>query len=143
MTLTPMREFVSLRDAMDRLFEDSFIKPPMIFDGGTVPFAVDLYETPDAYILKGALPGLKAEDLTIDATTGMVVVKGEYKEEVEKKDRTYLRRELRKGEFHRAFELPLSIEPAKVEATFKEGILKVTLPKAEVVKPQQIKIKSV
>ncbi len=143
MALTPMREFVSLRDAIDKLFEDSFIRPPMLFDGTTVPFAVDLYETPEAYILKGALPGIKPDDITIDATAGMVTVKGEYKEEVEKKERSYIRRELKSGGFHRAFELPLSIEPTKVEATFKDGMLEVTLPKAEVVKPKQIKVKVV
>lgn len=143
MALTPMREFVSLRDAIDRLFEDSFIRPAMLFDGTTVPFAVDLYETPEAYILKGALPGIKPEDITIDATAGMVTVKGEYKEELEKKERSYIRRELKTGSFHRAFELPLSIEPTKVEATFKDGMLEVVLPKAEVVKPKQIKVKTV
>ena len=143
MTLTPMREFVSLRDAIDKLFEDSFIRPPMIFDGSAVPFSVDLYETPEAYVLKGALPGLKAEDISIDATAGMVTVKGEYKEEVEKKERNYIRKELKTGTFHRAFELPLSIEPAKVEAVFKDGVLEVTLPKAEIVKPKQIKVKPV
>lgn len=139
--LTPVREFVSLRDALDRLFEDSFIRPPMIFDGSTVAFSVDLFETPEAYMLKAALPGMKAEDISIDATAGMVTIKGEYKEEKESKAENYIRKELRTGAFHRAFELPLSIEPAKVDAKFKDGILEVTLPKAEVVKPKQIKVK--
>ena len=141
MALTPMREFVSLRDAIDRLFEDSFIRPNVRFEGvATVGFAVDLYEEPEAYVLKAALPGIKPEDITIDATAGMVTIKGEYKEEKETKEPNYLRKEMRKGSFHRAFELPLSIEPTKVVATFKDGILQVTLPKAEVVKPKQIKI---
>jgi HSP20 family protein len=140
-SITPLREFVSLRDAMDRLFEDSFIRPPMIFDGTTVPFSVDLVETPDVYVLKAALPGMKPEDIQIDATAGMLTIKGEYKEEKETKAEDYLRKELRHGVFNRAFELPLSIEPAKVEAKFKDGILELTLPKAEVVKPKQIKVK--
>ena len=144
MAMTPMREFVSLRDAIDRLFEDSFIRPSVLFEGvTTVPFSVDLYETPEAYVLKAALPGIKPEDITIDATAGMVTVKGEYKAETEIKEPNYLRKEMRTGQFHRAFELPLSIEPTKVEATFKDGILQVTLPKAEVVKPKQIKVKPV
>lgn len=144
MAMTPMREFVSLRDAIDRLFEDSFIRPSGLFEGvTTVPFSVDLYETPDAYVLKAALPGITPDDITIDATAGMVTIKGEYKEEKEIKEPSYLRKEMRAGQFHRAFELPLSIEPGKVEATFKDGILQVTLPKAEVVKPKQIKIKPV
>lgn len=141
MAMSPMREFVSLRDAIDRLFEDSFIRPSTLFEGGTaMSFSVDLYETPEAYVLKAALPGIKPEDISIDATAGMVTVKGEYKEEKETKEPNYLRRELRSGQFHRAFELPLSIEPTKVVATFKDGILQVTLPKAEVVKPKQIKV---
>jgi HSP20 family protein len=140
-TITPMREFVSLRDAIDRLFEDSFIRPPMIFDGTTVPFSVDLYETPEAYVLKAALPGMKPDDIQIDATAGMVTIKGEYKEEKETKTESYLRKELRTGSFNRAFELPLSIDSTKVEAKFKDGMLEVTLPKAEIVKPKQIKVK--
>lgn len=139
--LTPMREFVSLRDALDRLFEDSIIRPPAIFDGTTVPFSVDLYDTPEAYMLKAALPGMKPDDIAIDATAGMVTIKGEYKEEKESKAENFIRKELRTGSFHRSFELPLSIDPAKVEAKFKDGILEVTLPKAEVVKPKQIKVK--
>jgi len=144
MAITPMREFVSLRDAIDRLFEDSFIRPSLRLEGvTTVPFSVDLYETPDAYVLKAALPGIKPDDITIDATAGMVTVKGEYREEKETKEPEYLRKELRTGTFHRAFELPLSIDPAKVEATFKDGILQVMLPKADIVKPKQIKVKPV
>lgn len=144
MAITPMREFVSLRDAIDRLFEDSFIRPSLRLEGvTTVPFAVDLFETLDAYVLKAALPGIKPDDITIDATAGMVTVKGEYREEKETKEPEYLRKELRTGTFHRAFELPLSIDPAKVEATFKDGILQVVLPKADIVKPKQIKVKPV
>ncbi|HZP95561.1 MAG TPA: Hsp20/alpha crystallin family protein [Candidatus Limnocylindria bacterium] len=139
--ITPLREFVSLRDAIDRLFEDSFIRPPMLFDGSTVAFSADLYETPEAYVLKAALPGMKPEDITVDATAGMVTIKGEYKEAKETKAENYLRKELRTGAFHRAFELPLSIEPAKVEAKLKDGVLEVALPKAEVVKPKQVKVR--
>ena len=141
LSIRPTREFMSLRDAVDKLFEDSFIRPAMLFDGTTVQFAVDLYETPEAYMLKGALPGLKAEDIGIDATAGMVTIRGEYKEAKEVKEENFLRKELRTGAFHRTFELPLSIDPTKVEATFKDGILQVTLPKAEIVKPKQIKVK--
>ena len=143
MTIKPLRDLVSLRDAMDKLFEDSFIRPAARFDGMTVPFAVDLYETAEAYVLKGALPGVKIEDISIDATPGMITVRGEYKVETEAKDESYLRQELRTGVFHRAFELPLSIDPSKVEATFKDGILKVVLGKADVVKAKQIKVRPV
>jgi len=140
--MTPVRDFVSLRESLDKLFEDSFMRVPML-NGGTAAFPIDLYETPEAYVLKASLPGVKPEDLTIDATSEIIVIKGEYKDEVEVKDEVYLRKERRSGVFHRSFELPLSIDPAKVEATFKDGVLKVNLPKADVVKPKQIRVKTV
>ena len=69
-TITPMRDFVSLREALDKLFEDSFIKPPVLNGGSTFP--IDLYETPETYVLKASLPGVKAEDLSVDATSEIV-----------------------------------------------------------------------
>jgi HSP20 family protein len=141
-TITPMRDFVSLREALDKLFEDSFIKPPML-NGGASAFPIDLYETPDTYVLKASLPGVKPEHLSIDATSEIVVIKGEYKEDVEVKEETYLRKERRSGMFHRTFELPLSVDSAKIEATFKDGVLTLVLPKADVVKPKQIRVKTV
>lgn len=140
-TITPMREFVSLRDALDRLFEDSFIKPPLL--NGSATFPIDLYETPETYVLRASLPGVKPEDLSIDATSEILVIKGEYKDVLEVKEDAYLRKERRSGVFHRSFEMPLSIDPAKIEATFKDGVLTVTLPKADVVKPKQIRVKTV
>ncbi len=139
--IQPMREFVSLREAMDKLFEDSFIRPMVGHDGALTAFPIDLYETPDAYTLKASLPGLKPEDISIDVTVGTVAIKGEFKEELEIKEEAYLRKERKFGKFFRTLELPLSIDPAKVEATFKDGILKLVLPKAEIVKPKQIKVK--
>ncbi len=132
--------FVSLRDAMDKLVEDSFIRP---FDGlGTTPtFPIELKETKDAYVLKASLAGMKPEDIAIEATVEEVTIKGEYKQEAEKKDEEFLRRELRYGKVQRSFTLPLAIDPNKVDATFEHGIVTVTLPKSEVVKPRVITIK--
>lgn len=93
--------------------------------------------------MKASLPGVKSEDLSIDATSEIIVIKGEYKTEVEVKEDAYLRKERRSGMFHRSFELPLSVDPVKIEATFKDGVLTLTLPKADVVKPKQIKVKAV
>lgn len=140
-TITPMRDFVSLREALDKLFEDSFIKPPVL-NGGTA-FPIDLYETPETYVLKASLPGVTSDDLSIDATSEIIVIKGQYKTDAEVKEEAYLRKERRHGMFHRTFELPLSIDPMKVDATFKDGVLVLTLPKADVVKPKQIKVKAV
>ena len=138
MTMEP--EVVSLRDAVDRLLEDSFIRP---FDGfkTTPAFPVELKETKDAYVLKASLPGMKPEDITIEATAEEVTLKGEFKQEAEKKDEEFLRKELRYGKLERAFVLPLAIDPNKVEASFEHGIVTVVLPKSEIVKPKVITIK--
>jgi HSP20 family protein len=138
--LEPKNEFVSLRDAMDRLLEDSFIRP---FDGlGTdKPFPVDLTETKDAYVLKASLPGMKPEDIAIEATAEEVTIKAERKEETALKEVDYLRKELRYGKVVRSFALPLAIDPSKVEASFEHGIVTITLPKTEIVKPKLITVR--
>jgi HSP20 family protein len=133
-------EFVSLRDAMDRLFEDSIIRPFNGF-GPATPFPVDLSEGKDSYVLKASLPGMKPEDITIEATAEEVTIRGETKQTGEQKDAEYLRRELRYGKVQRSFTLPLAIDPNKVEASFEHGVVTVTLPKSEVVKPKTITIK--
>ena len=133
-------EFVSLRDAVDKLLEDSFIRP---FNGfSTTPaFPVEMKETKDAYVLKAQLPGIKPEDIAIEATAEDVTIRGELKQEQERKEEDYLRKELRYGKMQRSFALPLAIDPNKVEATFEHGVVTVTLPKSEIVKPKVITIK--
>ena len=145
MTLAPItRDLISLRDAMDRLFEESFISPRRFF-GPEWPegsaFAADLRETTDAYVLTAAVPGVKPEDIRINATPDGVTVKGEYKAETEVKEASYLRRERRFGEFERSFTVPVPIEPDKVTATQDNGVLTLTMPKSEKVKPKAIQVK--
>ena len=133
-------EFVSLRDAVDKLLEDSFIRP---FDGMTLApaFPVDMRETKDAYVVKASLPGMKPEDVAIEAVSDGITIKGEVKQETELKEEEYIRKELHYGKMQRSFTLPLAIDPNKVEALFEHGILTVTLPKTEIVKPKLITIK--
>ena len=133
-------EFVSLREAMDRLFEDSVIRPFNGFASAT-SFPVDLIEGKDSYVLRASLPGMKPEDITIEATSEDVTIRGEAKHTSELKDVDYLRREMRYGKVQRSFSLPLAIDPNKVEATFEHGVVVITLPKSEVVKPKTITIK--
>ena len=133
-------EFVSLRDAVDKLLEDSFIRP---FNGfsATPAFPVEMKETKDAYVLKAQVPGIKPEDIAIEATAEEVTIRGELKQDQERKEEDYLRKELRYGKMQRSFTLPLAIDPNKVEAIFEHGVVTVTLPKSEVVKPKVITIK--
>ena len=141
MKFEPTGEYVSLRDAVDRLFADSFIRP---FNGfSTAPaFPVELTETKDAYQLKASLPGMKPGDVTIEATADEITIKGELREQTEVKDLEYLRQELHYGKVQRSFTLPLAIDPNKVEASFEQGVMTITLPKIEIVKPKTITVKA-
>ena len=141
MKFEPTSEYVSLRDAVDRLFADSFIRP---FDGfsTTAAFPVELRETKEAYVLKASLPGMKPEDITVEATADEITIKGELKEQTELKEEEYLRRELHYGKVQRSFTLPLAIDPNKVEASFEQGVMTITLPKTEIVKPKTITVKA-
>jgi len=145
MTITrfsPMTDIVSLRDAMDRLFEESFIRPNTWtgLAAGHVAVPVDLWETKDAYHLRADLPGVTADQLDINATSDSLSLSGETKTQSEVTEDGWLRQERRVGKFQRAFTLPMAIDLTKVEATFQNGVLHLVLPKAENVKPRTIKV---
>lgn len=139
----PLRDFVSLREAMGQLFEESFIPTLLTEEGRPELFSADLYEKDDAFVIKASLPGMKAEEVKIDATANGVAISGEYKRDEEVKKESYLRRERRYGTFYRSFTLPLEIDTAKVEASFENGVLTVKLPKGELAKPKHIAVKAV
>lgn len=139
----PFDAFVPLREAMNRLIEDSFIGPTRfeVFTGR--PFLVDLYETEDRqkYVLEAALPGFKPEDLQITALGDTITIHVAKKEVKKEEKASYVRRERFEGEMTRSFTLPTAIVPEKVEAAFEHGVLKLSIPKAEQVKPKQITIR--
>jgi len=139
---TPLTDVVSLREAMDRLFEDSFIRPNGWASGNGHQLAVpvDLWETSDAYHLRADLPGLTPEDIEINATADTFTLTGETKPTADVTSEGWLRQERRFGKFTRSFTVPMQIDPNKVEAKFQNGVLELVLPKAENVKPRSIKI---
>lgn len=137
---SPLGDVVSLREAMDRLFEDSFIRPNGWNNGQALAVPVDLWETKDAYHLRADLPGLAAEDIEISATADTFAITGEMKPTTDVTNEGWLRQERRYGKFARSFTLPMQIDPNKVEAKFLNGVLELALPKAENVKPRSIKI---
>ena len=141
---SPLPDVVSLRDAMGRLFEDSFIRPSTWtgLPAGQIAVPVDLWETPEAYLLHADIPGLRAEEIDINVTADTVSIAGEIKEQSPAgvSSEGCLRQERRHGRFLRAFSLPTQLDSAKVEATFENGVLQLVLPKAEAVRPKQIKI---
>ena len=137
----PVREMMSLREAMDQLFNDAFTRPVSMSGGSVIP-AIDLYQNNDAVIVKAALPGLKADDVKISVTADVLTLRGEFKQENEQKDATYHIREQRYGSFERSIMLPSDVQTDKAKADFENGILTITLPKAESVKPKTISIKA-
>ena len=139
----PVGEVMSLRAAMDRLFEDSFVNPlawRTIAAGDAVMPAIDVYETDDDVIVKAALPGIKPEDVEITMTGQTLTLRGELKEDEEVKRDQYLFRERRFGSFNRTLQLPVRVQGDNAEATFADGLLTLRIPKADEVKPRQIRI---
>ncbi len=137
----PARDFMTLREAMDHLFDDAFTRPLSMRDGWSVP-AVDMYQTDDDVVVKATIPGFKADDVQINVTGDILTLRGEVKREEEKKDKAWHIREQRWGSFERSIALPTAVVADKARAEFENGILTVTLPKAEEVKPKTITVKA-
>jgi len=132
---------MTLREAMDHLFDDAFTRPLTLRDGWSVP-AVDMYQTDDEVVVKASIPGFKAEDVQINVTGDILTLRGEVKQEDEKKDKAWHIREQRWGSFERSVALPTEVIADKAKAEFENGILSITLPKAEEVKPKTITVKA-
>jgi HSP20 family protein len=129
---------------MDRLFEESFVRPGgsrlAAFEGEAL--AVDMYETDDAVIVKTAVPGVNAEDIDISINGDILTINGETSAEEQVEEDSYIRRERRYGAFSRSVSIPVAIVAGEAEAECENGILTLTLPKAEEVKPKAIKVKA-
>ncbi len=140
----PFRDLISLREAMDRLFEESFVRPQARWRApvGAEALAVDMYETDDAIVVKMAIPGVRPEDLDVSVAGDTLTIKGETRAEEEVKEENYIRRERRYGSFCRSLVIPVPVMHDKAEAEFENGVLILTLPKAEEVKPKAIKVKA-
>lgn len=131
----------NLRDELDSLFEvpfwSSFGDQSQLFSGWTP--ALDLYQSNDNVIAVVELPGMRKEDIEISLHEDMLTISGERKHETGPNDKTE-RTERYVGKFRRSISLPARVDASKVSATYKDGILTVTLPKAEEAKPRQIKV---
>jgi len=140
----PFRELVSLRQAMDRLFEESFVRPSRFISllGEEAHPAIDMHQTPNEVVVKAALPGVKPEDVDITITGDVLTIKGETKTEEEMKREDYLCQECRYGAFSRSITLPGAFKTDKAEASFEDGVLTLTIPRAEEAKPKTIKVKT-
>ena len=138
----PVREMMTLREAMDRLFDDAFTRPISLRDGGWSAPAIDMYQTDDEVVVKAALPGFNANEVQINITGDVLTIRGERKHEEEKKEKAWHIREQRWGSFERSVALPTAVKSDTASADFENGILTITLPKAEEVKPRTITVKA-
>ena len=139
----PAREMMTLREAMDRLFDDAFTRPLSVRDGWSMASpAIDMYQTDNDVIVKASIPGIKAEEVQINITGDILTLKGEVKQEEDRQERSWHLREQRFGSFERSIVLPTDVKSDQAEAVFENGILTITLPKADEVKPKTINIKA-
>jgi len=136
----PFTGRVALRDVMDRMAVQG-LRPPVPFGlWAEGVMAVDMYETEASVVVKTPIPGVKAEDIDVSVVGDTLTIKAEVKEDEEVKRDSYLRRERRYGSCCRSVTLPGGLQADKAEADFTDGILTLTFPKAEEVKPKTIKV---
>lgn len=137
----PMREFLSVRESMDRLFDDLYSRQAGVLRETGIP-AVDLYQDDESVVLKAALPGIKAEDIQVSVTGDVLLLRGEVKREEETKGVNYHISERSYGSFSRSIPLPAPVIAEQARAEFENGILTLRLPKAEEIKPKTITVKT-
>ena len=139
----PARDLMQMREEMDRLFNQAFGRgdgEEGAWGRGTWMPPVDIHETDDAFVLKAELPGFTKEDVQIELHGNRLILRGERKQETEVKEEQYHRRERAYGRFERAFWLPTTVDAEKIQASFKDGVLELRLPKSEAAKPKRIPI---
>ena len=137
---SPFGEMLSLRQAIDRLFEDSFVRPGSMAGEGDQPLAIDVRSTADALLLDAALPGVKPEEVDISILGDTLTITARSAEAKSTDEDGYSYREIRRGTFTRSLTLPRGLKAEAATATFENGLLRLSIPKAEESKPRQIRI---
>jgi HSP20 family protein len=136
----PFQDVLSLREAMNQLMEESFVRPATAQNGKNFVPALDLSETAEGYLVEAALPGLKPEDVEITVENNVLTIKGETRQEVDDKQRNFHRVERRFGSFQRTVGLPTTVKADRIQASLTNGVLRLEIPKAEEVKPRKISV---
>lgn len=135
----PMDEFDRLQDEINKLFDWTYPSNRGLFDRSLSP-AVDVVETSDEIVLTCDLPGVNRDDLDLSISRNVITIKGEKKGEQKKEGSRTFRKETWSGSFQRTLSLPETVDPDKVEASMKDGVLTVKIAKREEVKPRQISV---
>jgi len=139
----PWREMSTLQNRINILFNEPFFRSGREDDefsmGSWYP-AVDMFENDDKIVIKAELPGVDKKDISVDVKDRVLTLSGERNYDHEVKEEKYYRRERACGKFKRAFNLPADVDPDRIKADFKDGLLKVEMPKLEAQKPKQITV---
>jgi HSP20 family protein len=138
MRWNPVRDMISMREMMDRLFDDTFFARQG--NGFPVSPDVDVIENDDNIVVKAELPGFKPENVDVRVEGNLLSIRGEYHEENEKQEGQYHLKERRQSSFSRSIPLPVGVNADKAKAEFENGVLTLTLPKHEEAKPRRISI---
>ncbi len=140
---SPFGELLSLRQAMDRLFEDSYVRP-FNYNGGSdsLGLPVDVSMTADDLVIEAQLPGVDPDDVDITVENSTLTIRAESRSERKEGEGDYLVREIRRGTVSRSLTLPNGLEADRASASFDNGSLTLRIPKAEETKPRQIRIKA-
>jgi HSP20 family protein len=137
--ISPYRRLASLRQAMDRMMEESMAETPQ--SDREMILSVDVQANDEGYLLRALVPGMEADDLDIEILNNTVTIRGEFKSGAAE-DAKYLLCELPAGQFSRVITLPTAVDAAKTEASIKNGILLLKVPKVEAHRPKAIKVVS-
>ena len=138
----PFRDLITLREKMNRLFEDTFATRGEEKDlmASTWTPSVDIYETENEVVLTAEIPGIEDQDIEIKLEDSTLSIKGERKLEKETKEENYHRIERAYGTFYRSFTIPHNVDQDKIQAEHENGVLKITMPRKPELKPQKVKI---
>ena len=142
-SLVRYQPFIELRRAVDRLFDERFFAPYRLFTfdrSETTP--IDVYQTENEVVIKATVPGVKPEEIDVNIADNILTIKGETNAEEKVERKNYIYQEHRYGTFHRSVALPSTLKTDKAETSFENGVLTLTIPKAEEAKPKQIKVKA-
>ena len=142
--LIPWRPFRELEE-LERRFEDIFGRPAALWrrlptvERGWAP-SIDVFEKEDKFVVKAELPGMKEDDIDVSVVGDTLIIKGERKAETEVKEEDYYCCERSYGSFSRSIALPSTVDAKKIEASYEDGVLEISLPKAPEIKPKKISI---
>jgi HSP20 family protein len=140
---SPLRDFMSLRDTMDRMFEDRWVSPGNWLtwaSAGTNYLPLDIYETADEIVVRAVVPGVSADGIDIQFQGGVLTIQATSEEQAIPQGSTWLVHEITPGEFIRQVTLPRAVEADEAQTAFENGVLTLTLPKSADAKPKQIRV---